>query len=748
MNRTSTTRYRLVAAAAVAVALAVTAGGTAGAAPGHMATTGAVTADAGLSPQEDGVAPFPPDAAVVGSGPTGFLSAQSGDSQLTYRWTRYEDGVTTALPGTAYRTARRTDTVTQDLGNGVFRLQDMGTGADPSEIDVTPLGDGYSLAAYAGTDLVMKKANATGGTDLHVIGKPDGALVDHTVTGLPADAEIISVNVDSPDSAVVRYSGTVDGVKRSRAAVVDLAARTVVEEYETPDVPLGGTSLSATHIAWLEQPADSTVRVAVTRRDTGETVRHDLGVKESVTIQLVGDWLTYRQFGGSTTSLPNARRALYARSLATGETVKLLEHTMSSTPGADATLIARGGTLDRGEGLYQVSPGAPGARPVVTLVASTGEPTTLELVSHTVPGTIDFDRVTTPVPLRWTLSRQSTSVRVELVHTATRKTWRTGVSHYGGGTVGFSWKGAFESHNVSIPAVYTVPAPNGEYTWRLTAEPAGGVGPALEKTGTFKIVRKAVPHDFNDNGTPDLLVRNSSGELSLSNTSHPLGSWTAEPPKSLGGGWNTYDRLDSPGNVAGSPHADVVARDKSGVLWLYQGTGHALAPRARVGGGWGAYNRITGSSDLTGDGRSDLLAGDTSGVLWLYQGTGSTAAPFATRVKVGGGWGVYNHLTATGNIGGGPAGDLVARDENGVLWLYLGKGDGTFAARTRIGGGWSTYEGLTGFGDVDRDGHADLLANDNGATYYYKGTGDWRTPFEPRHSIYNYSRFDWNATVF
>ncbi|MEV7375842.1 VCBS repeat-containing protein [Streptomyces sp. NPDC090301] len=737
----TTPRRRL--AAAVLVALAVTAGAAVTAAPAGAAPAGAAAA-AGQSPEQNEVAPFPVDATVVGAGPTGFLSAQSG-SRITYRWTRYEDGATTVLPDSGYTTARRTDIVATGSGSGVYTLRDMGAGTEPLEIDVTPLGDGYTFAAYAGTRIVMKKANATGGTDLHIVGKQDGLLVDRTVTGLPADAEITGVTLDSPESAVVRYTGTVDGAKRSRTAVLDIPAHALVEEYETPDVPLGGTALSATHIAWVELPANADAQVVVTRRGTTETVRHDLGTTANAAIQLVGDWVTYRQFATYGGGAWNPKSALYAHSLTTRETVKLLEHTTSAAPGPLGTQLVRGGTFEQGEGLYRIAPGTDGTRPAVTLVASTGEPTTLELVKPDVPGTIDLDRVAAPVPLRWTLSRKSTRVRVELVHTATGKTWKDEGSHFAGGVVGIQWDAMYGSNAAAVPA------PNGDYTWRLTADPADGIGPGLEKTGTFEVARRTVPHDFNDNGTPDLLVREGAGRLSLYNTSQPLGAWGIGTPETLGtGGWNAYDRLLSPGDVAGGPHSDVLGRDEDGVLWLHQGTGHGLAPRTKIGGGWQVFDKLTGGSDLDGDGRADLLAADRAGVLRLYKGTGSATAPFKAPTTVGGGWDIYNQLTATGNIGGGPAGDLVARDTAGVLWLYLGKGDGTFAARTRIGGGWTTYSQLVGFGDADRDGHPDLLALDTtgGATpYLYQGTGDWRAPFKARTAVYGYANL-YPYTVF
>ncbi|WP_189853713.1 FG-GAP repeat domain-containing protein, partial [Streptomyces omiyaensis] len=102
--------------------------------------------------------------------------------------------------------------------------------------------------------------------------------------------------------------------------------------------------------------------------------------------------------------------------------------------------------------------------------------------------------------------------------------------------------------------------------------------------------------------------------------------------------------------------------------------------------------------------------------------------------KIGtGGWTAYNQITATGNIGGAPAGDLIARDKNGVLWLYLGKGDGTFTARRQIGGGWNAYTDTLGIGDANYDGRPDLFAyGPNKTAYFYAGTGDLHQPFATR----------------
>ncbi|MFH9742042.1 FG-GAP repeat domain-containing protein [Streptomyces roseolus] len=258
------------------------------------------------------------------------------------------------------------------------------------------------------------------------------------------------------------------------------------------------------------------------------------------------------------------------------------------------------------------------------------------------------------------------------------------------------------------------------------------------KPATRLLARKGTAssfvHDIDADGFPDLLGRDGAGVLWRDSA----GDGRAR--MSTGTGWKGYDKIEVVGAVerydpSRALAADVVARDTSGVLWLHESNGGGgFHPRVKVGGGWQTYARITGGSDLTGDGTADLVAADTTGALYLYEGTGTGTRPYETRRRIGTGWGVYDKLTATGDIGGAAGGDLVARDKDGVLWLYLGKGDGTFTARTRIGGGWQVYSEITGAGDVDHDGRADLFAYSarEKKTYLYSGTGDRAKPFMVR----------------
>jgi hypothetical protein len=106
-----------------------------------------------------------------------------------------------------------------------------------------------------------------------------------------------------------------------------------------------------------------------------------------------------------------------------------------------------------------------------------------------------------------------------------------------------------------------------------------------------------------------------------------------------GHGWNIYNPLiHFSGGVAG--------RDSAGALWAYDGSGSApsspFGPRVRVGTGWNMYSALAGIGDANNDAYPDLVARDKTGGLWLY--TSSTTYPSlpSTRYAVGPGWNIYN----------------------------------------------------------------------------------------------------------
>ncbi|MDT0613673.1 trypsin-like serine protease [Streptomyces lancefieldiae] len=199
------------------------------------------------------------------------------------------------------------------------------------------------------------------------------------------------------------------------------------------------------------------------------------------------------------------------------------------------------------------------------------------------------------------------------------------------------------------------------------------------------LVRQA---DLNRDFDQDYLYRTPDGVL------HFAVNGDDREPIRVGDGWNVMKDIRVPGDLSGDALPDLVAQDKDGVLWLYPGQGNGLFDTpVRIGGGWAAYT-ITGKGDYDRDGKPDLLARDGSGVLWLYPGTGKASPAFGARIRVGGGWEVYNAFATAGDITGDGRSDLLARDISGVLWLYKGTGTGSapFAARVRIGSGWRAFD--------------------------------------------------------
>ncbi|MEU0406089.1 VCBS repeat-containing protein [Streptomyces sp. NPDC006197] len=741
MSSARTTRRHV--SAAVTTVLAVTLGAGALGVPASAAPAPApapVTASAAAAT----AIAVPDGIQVVSAGTTGFLGRRiTGDYNPTYYWTSYAEGTTTTLPaGYGYSGGLSDYVVSYKSDSSSYQVRDMSA---PGSLAVgLSYGDQrYSLAGVAGQSLVMHRVDDANAMDVFLMSRPEPGSHNPTTrdVALPPTARNLRVRATALNEALIQYQQATPNGTQYSLAVVDLGTGNIRETVSTgTTAPNTGIYLTATDIAWVDNPTGNSARLTVVKRNSdGERSTVLLGstpAAADLDLGILGGWAMTTWKGGGTATFPSSSFPLTARRLADpATTVTLLDHVDSMATAPDGALIARGGSVTNGgEGIYRIAPAENGA-PVATLVASTGRKTQLEYVTSAVPGTVDLDQNGGRATLTWTLNRGTAQGTVTLRHVATGKLAQYSFNGFDGsfsgtGVLTWNWQGLVAKTVGGIGGF----APGGDYTWELKAKPLNGIGPDVLKTGTFKVARKAGLHDYTNNGSTDVLSRDSSGRLFRDDT---VMAWSSTEVYSservqIGTGWQVYNQLEAVGNIAGAPAADLVARDASGVLWEYLGKGDGtFAPRTKIGSGWNAYNKITGGSDLNGDGRSDLLATDTSGVLWFYKGTGDYRAPFATRVRVGGGWGVYNQITAVGNIAGSASGDLVARDTYGVLWLYQGTGAGTFSPRVRIGSGWGSYTSLVGVGDFDRDGLGDLYAVGASGSRLYSGTGSVTGPFKP-----------------
>ncbi|MBP0458564.1 FG-GAP repeat domain-containing protein [Streptomyces montanisoli] len=269
------------------------------------------------------------------------------------------------------------------------------------------------------------------------------------------------------------------------------------------------------------------------------------------------------------------------------------------------------------------------------------------------------------------------------------------------------------------------------YADLLTQEEDGTIAEWNSDTGEWTS-NGVTPVKYLDVLTPGHETASGTQVLTLTTTGHlSLWDYTSFPsgsPVWTGTGWNTYNKVVAVGDTNGDGRGDLLARTHSGDLYLYLGTGNTSNPfttRVKVGTGFGIYDQMVGGGDITGTGHESLIARDLNGYLWYYRLDGTQAKPLATRVKIGSGWNTYNQIIGYGDAQG-QQGGLFGRKVSGDLYFYQGAPGGsgvhTLTSKTHVGSGWYD-ELLSGQGSNPFWGKNRLWAVSSGGTLYvYFGT--------------------------
>jgi len=146
--------------------------------------------------------------------------------------------------------------------------------------------------------------------------------------------------------------------------------------------------------------------------------------------------------------------------------------------------------------------------------------------------------------------------------------------------------------------------------------------------------------DWDRDGNQDIVTReDATGKLYLY-PGQSVRGYSSATRVEIGNGWNGYTFAgvadwDRDGNQ------DIITReDATGKLYLYPGQSvrnYSSAARVEIGNGWNGYT-FAGVTDWDRDGNQDIVARDTTGLLWLYPGQSVRGYSGAARVQIGNGW--------------------------------------------------------------------------------------------------------------
>jgi hypothetical protein len=158
-------------------------------------------------------------------------------------------------------------------------------------------------------------------------------------------------------------------------------------------------------------------------------------------------------------------------------------------------------------------------------------------------------------------------------------------------------------------------------------------------------------------------------------------------PRTVGAGWSSLSLVDAAGDYDADGVPDLLARDSAGTLFLYPFNRNLTFKTRRViGTGWQAMVSVVGVAAFNQDAYGDVIAlRGSDHALVLFRGTG--AGPLQSGIVLATAQNDIAQVLGVGDYNGDGNADLMARSAAGSLWLYPGDGQGRMAARQPVRGG-------------------------------------------------------------
>lgn len=238
---------------------------------------------------------------------------------------------------------------------------------------------------------------------------------------------------------------------------------------------------------------------------------------------------------------------------------------------------------------------------------------------------------------------------------------------YGSVDSGWQLQGAFDFNGDGRADLYWRNTTTGVTTiWTSTA--SGLQANAQVISGVDSSWSMAAIADFNGDGQADILWRNTTtGVMSE---------------------WQATNTITSPNGVNGS-------------FAYYSG----YASNVYVNGGVDTSWHIQAAGDFNGDGKDDLLWRNNSGVISVWDSTGSD---FASNVYVNASVDTTWHIAGVGDFNGDGLDDIVWRNDGGVFSIWSSTGT-SFTPNTYYSASVSSAWAIAQIGDFNDDGKADII---------------------------------------